>query len=92
MIAAVVQPAGTLTQQLVHRVADPFGLAILAGVTSSSFFLFGGLDLAFNGVLPATITESKRVKMGVSDTSALKMWEWVFHRAKVRFPKSFPLF
>lgn len=79
-----------LTQQLVHRATDPFGLAILAGVTSSSFWFFGALSLMIDGVLPVTITESERAEKGLSDTSALKMWEWVFHRARVRFSKMSP--
>lgn len=80
----MTEPIQTLAQQLIHRATDPFGLAILTGVTSSSFWLFGSLGLAINGLLPATITQSERAKRGVSETSALKMWEWMFNRAKVR--------
>ena len=80
----------TLTQQIVHRVTDPFGLAILTGVAISSFWFFGTLVLAMDGVLPATITQSERAERGVSETSTLKMWEWASHRAKVRFSKRSP--
>jgi hypothetical protein len=83
----MAEPIETLTQQLIYRATDPFCLALLTGTTSSSFFLFGTLGLAVDGVLPATITESERAEKGISDISALKMWEWVFHRAKVRFHK-----
>lgn len=79
-------PVESLTQQLIHRTADPSNLAILTGVTSSSFWLFGNLGIALDGVLPATTTESERAKKGISDASALKLWEWMFHRAKVSFP------
>ena len=78
-------PIETLTQQLIRRVTDPSSLALLAGVTSSSFWLFGSLALAMDGALAATVTESERAKKGISETSALKMWEWVFNRAMVRF-------
>jgi len=54
-------------------------------VTSSSFWFFGSLALTMDGALPATITESERAKRGVSETSALKMWEWMFNRAKIHF-------
>jgi hypothetical protein len=74
-----------LTQQLVQRIADPFGLAILTGVASSSFWLFGNIAIALDGILPATSTLSGREKTGVSDASALKLWEWMFHRAKASF-------
>ena len=77
-------PVESLTQQLVQRVTDPFGLAILTGLASSSFWLFGGLELSLDGPLTATLTESERAKRGISVTSALKMWEWMFNRAKVR--------
>lgn len=78
----------TLAQQLIHRVATPFGLAILTGVACSSFTFFGGLSLELDGVLSATATESERARKGISDTSALKMWEWMFRRGKVRFPET----
>ena len=81
----MAKPIETLTQQLIHRATDPFSLAILTGVTSSSFFFFGTSGLALHGVVPAIITESERTKKGISDTSALKMWEWAFLRARVRF-------
>ena len=84
----MAQPIETLTQQLIRRATDPFGLALLTGVTSSSFFFFGATSLALNGALAATITQSERAGKGISDTSALKLWEWVFHRAKVRFSES----
>lgn len=74
----------TITQHLVRDTTGPFGLAMLTGAISSSFFFFGNLSLAMNGVLPATITESERAKKGISDASALKLWEWMFYRAKVR--------
>jgi len=81
----MAEPTETLVQQLILRVTDPFGLAILTGIASSSFFFFGSLVLVLDGVLPAIITEPERTKKGISDTSALKMWEWVFHRAKKHF-------
>jgi len=81
----MAEPIETLAQQLIHRATDPFGLAILTGVTSSSFWLFGSLGLAIDGLLPATVTQSERAKRGVSETSALKMWEWMFNRARVHF-------
>jgi len=83
----MAEPIQTLTQQLIHRATDPFGLAILTGMTSSSYWLFGSLGLAIHGTLPATINESERARKGISDASALKMWEWMFHRAKVRSPR-----
>ena len=76
-------PVESLTQQLVQRMQDPSSLAILAGVTSSSFWLFASLGLTLDGTLPATISESERAKKGISETSALKLWEWLAHRAKV---------
>lgn len=81
----MVEPIETLTHKLICRATDPFALAILAGVTSSSFWFFGTLALAMDGILPATISESERTKMGISETSALKMWEWVLYRTVVRF-------
>lgn len=81
----------SLTQQLVHRVTEPFGLAILTGLASSSFFFFGGVGLAVDGIIPATSTGSERAKKGLSDPVAMKLWEWMFYRAKVRF-FPFPLF
>ena len=75
----------SLTQRLTYSATDPFSLAILAGVASSSFYFFGNLSLALDGTLPATITESERTRKGISDTSALQMWEWMYNRAKVRF-------
>ena len=81
----MAEPIETLTQQFIHKATDPFGLAILTGMTSSSFWLFGNLGLVLDGLLPATINESERARKGISETSALKMWEWMFHRAKVRF-------
>ena len=78
-------PVESLTQQLVHEATNPFGLAILTGVAASSFWFFGGLALALDGALAATITESERDKRGVSVASALKLWEWMFNRAKVGF-------
>ena len=77
------EPLESLTQQLIRRATEPFGLAILTGVTSSSFLFFGALVLTMDGTIPATITASERAKKGISDTSALKMWDWVFHRARV---------
>jgi len=88
----MAEPIQTLAQQLIHRAIDPFGLAILTGVTSSSFWLFGSLGLAIDGLLPATITQSERAKRGVSETSALKMWEWIFNRTRVRGFFPLPLF
>ena len=79
-------PTESLTQRLIHSATDPFSLAILTGVASSSFFFFGNISLILDGVLPATITESDRDGKGVSDTSALNMWEWMYNRTKVRFP------
>ena len=73
----------SLTQQLAQRATDPFSLAIVTGMTSSSFLLFGGLGLALDGAFPAVITESERVQKGISDTSALKLWAWMFNRARV---------
>lgn len=84
----MTQPIETLTQQLIHRATDPFSLALLTGVVSSSFSFFGATGLALNGVVAATITQSERAKKGISDASALKLWEWAFHRGKVRFPKA----
>jgi len=75
----------TLAQQLIHRVTTPFGLAILTGAACSSFSFFGALSLELDGVLPATATESERARKGISDTSALKMWEWMFRRGKKHF-------
>ena len=87
----MTKPIETLTQQLIHRATDPFSLAILTGVTSSSFFFFGSLGLVLHGVGPAIITESERAKKGISIASGLKMWEWAFLRARVRFHRnSFP--
>lgn len=83
----MAEPIEILTQQLIHHATDPFSLAILTGATSSSFNFFGNLVLALNGVTPAISTELERTRKGISDTSALKMWEWVFHRAKVRSPE-----
>ena len=82
----MAEPIETIIQQLIHRATDPFSFAILVGVASSSFFFFGNLGLALDGILPATITESERARKGISDASALKMWEWMYHRGKVRFP------
>jgi len=82
----------SLTQQLIHSATDPFNLAILAGVSSSPFYLFGNVGLALNGILPATITKSEGTRKGTSDTSALNMWEWVFNRSKVMFPTTLPPF
>ena len=86
----MAEPTESLTQQLIHSATDPFSLAILTGVASSSFFFFGNLGLVLDGILPATITEFERAKIGLSDTSALKMWEWMYYRAKVRFPTVIP--
>ena len=86
------KPIETITQQLIHRATDPFSLAILTGVTSSSFYFFGNFGLALHGVAPAIITEPERAKKGVSVASGLKMWEWAFLRARVRFPKLLPRF
>jgi len=88
----MAEPIESLTQQLIHRVTNPFSLAILAGVTSSSFYFFGNLGLALNGTLQATITESERTRKGISNISALKMWEWMYNRAKVRFSTTIPPF
>lgn len=85
----MTNPVESLTQQLIQRATDPFGLTILTGVASSSFFVFGNLALALDGVFPATVNESERAKKDVSETSALKLFEWMFNRAKVCF---FPLF
>jgi hypothetical protein len=85
MIVAVTAPVESLTQQLIHRTTDPFSLALLTGVASSSYWLFGSLGIATLGTLPATFTKSDRAKAGVSDTSALKLWEWVFKHAAVSF-------
>ena len=86
----MAEPVKTLAQQLIHRATDPFGLAILTGVASSSFWLFGSLGLAIDGLMPAVSTQSDRAKKDISETSALKMWEWLFDRAKVRFSKKSP--
>ncbi|KAF9789768.1 hypothetical protein BJ322DRAFT_1105630 [Thelephora terrestris] len=75
----------SLTQQLTHRMSDPSILVILTAVTSSSFWLFASLGITLDGVIPATITASERAKRGISDASALKLWEWMFHRAKKHF-------
>lgn len=77
------EPVEFLTQKLIHRVADPFGLALLIGVTSSSFWIFANIGIALDGALPATITESERTKMGVSNASTLKLWVFMYDRAKV---------
>jgi len=82
----MAEPIESLTEQLIHSATDPFSIAILAGVASSSFFFFGNLGLALDGVLPATITESERTRKGISDISALNMWEWMYNRAKVGLP------
>ena len=76
-------PVESLTQQLIHRMQDPSSFAILAGVTSSSFWVFASLGITLDGVVPATMSESERAKKGISDASALKLWEWLAHRAKV---------
>jgi len=81
-----------LTQQLIHSATDPFRIAILAGVACSSFYFFGILSLALWGIVPATMTESARTRKGVSDASALNMWEWMYHGGKVRFPTPLPIF
>lgn len=81
----MTKPIETLTQQLIHRATDPFSLAILTGVTSSSFYFFGAFGLALHGIIPAVITESERAQKGISDTSALKTWKWALLRSKVRF-------
>jgi len=81
----MAKPIETITQQLIHRATDPFSLAILTGMASSSFFFFGSLGLALHGVVPAIITEPERTRKDISDTSALKMWEWAFLRTRVRF-------
>ena len=81
----MTQPLQPLTQQLVQRLVSPFGLAIVTAMASSSFWLFGSLELALDGVVPATATEAERAKKGVSDAAALKLWEWGFPRAKVSF-------
>ncbi|KAF9646087.1 hypothetical protein BDM02DRAFT_3130630 [Thelephora ganbajun] len=81
----MAEPIETLTQQLIRRATDPFGLAILTGMASSSFWLFGSLGISIDGAFPAIVTESERAKKGISDASALKLWEWVFHRAKKHF-------
>lgn len=78
-------PVEPLTQQLIHRFADPFGLALLTGVTSSSFWIFGNIGIALDGALPATITESERTKVGVSNASALKLWGFMYDRGKKQF-------
>ena len=82
----MAEPIQSLTQRLAYRITDPFILAILTGVAFSSFYFFGNLANALDGTLPATITESERSRKDISDTSALKMWEWMYGHAKVRFP------
>ena len=77
------QPLQPLTEQLTQRLVNPFGLAIVTAIASSSFWFFGSLELALDGIFPATGTEAERVKKGVSDAAALKLWEWAFPRAKV---------
>ena len=79
----MTQPLTSVTHQLTQRLVSPFGLAIVTGVASSSFRFFGSLELALDGVFPATGTEAERAKKGVSDAAALRLWEWVFYRAKV---------
>ena len=88
----MAEPTGSLTKQLIHSATDPFSLAILIGVTSSSFYFFGNLIIALDGALPATITKSERTRRGVSDASALNMWEWTYNRGKVRIPIALPRF
>ena len=85
-------PIGSLIQQLIYSATDPFSIAILIGVASSSFYVFGSLGIALDGTLPAVLTESERVRRGISDSSALNMWEWTYNRGKVRFPTTLPHF
>ena len=83
----MTDPIETLTQHLIRRATEPSSLALLTAVASSSFFFFGNLGLALNGVFPATITKSERTRNGVSEESALKLWEWAYPRARVRLQK-----
>ena len=85
-------PTESLTRQLIHSATDPFTVAILAGVSSSSFYFFGNLGLALDGTIPATVTRSERARKGISDTSALNLWEWMYNRGKVRFSTALPRF
>ena len=80
----MTEPVQGLTQQLIHHAMDPFGLAIMTGVAATSFWLFGSLSLAIDGAFPAVSTQSERAKRNISETSALKMWEWASTRARVR--------
>ena len=80
---------GSLTQQLIQRIADPFTPAMLIAVACTSFMFFGALEMALDGILPATITKAEREKKDMSDASVLKLWEWVAPRAKVSFLRLF---
>ena len=88
----MAEPIESLTQQLIdiHRTIDPFSFAILTRVASS--FFFGNLGPTLDGILPATITVSGRVTNGIGETSVLKMWEWMYYRANVMSPTTFPTF
>ena len=86
----MVEPVESLTKQLVQRITDPFGLAILAGVTSSSFWFFGNFGMALDGIVPAVSTEKERGKKDVTDVSALRLWEWFYNRGKASVYYSLP--
>jgi len=70
----MAKPTQSLTQQLTHRAANPHP-------DRAPLLVF--LLLQKDGTLPATITESERISNSVSETSASKMWEWMYNRAKV---------
>ena len=85
----MAEPTESLTR-LMHFATDPFSLAILAGVTSSSFYFFANVGLALIGIVPAITTKSERTRKDISDTSSLNMWAWMYNRAKVRPPTTLP--
>ena len=88
----MAEPIESLTQQLIdiHRTIDPFSFAVPTRVVSS--FFFGNLGPTMDGIIPATITVSGRVANGIGETSVLKMWEWMYYRARVMFPTTIPTF
>jgi hypothetical protein len=89
-MAQPVETCQTLTQQLIQRATDPFGIVALTGVISSSYSLFGILGFGISGLTPTMITQSERPKNVISETSALKLREWMYYRAVVSGPPSSP--